>query len=517
VVDLKKEIIRSLKSRAEDELVAQNPVAVLKTADIEMLFDTIVSIVYLYTRPKKGHNRNSIYLTEVISALGHGVRSKLKLKRNSSAAAKTGAFILYTFEMLGMLRVVLGGGDNGHGQYLIQVTNDDAISKLWDSLPITGVEKLPHESPPAKWVSTRHITGQSMVKTGNRGVLDKINATDHPMIFDCLNKAQQVGWTVNKDIYDLHLWALRNKVEAFNDIWNQQSPEARITKTREARAIGDIAKRFLGKTFYHLYSYDFRGRKYPSTTYLHEQGSDLARGLLLRADKKEIGKDGFFWLCVSIASNWAGDSGRADGAKTDKIPLHERYLWTIDNEEILLSYAESPKVNQGWMKADKPWQFLAACNELLKLRLWQMHNDKGLDDYEYSSHLECYIDGSNNGSQHLAALTRDETTAPLVNLVPLDLPGDLYRYVGDHVWKRIGDIVDAMPHETIVACDKFIDDLIGYKKKIYDAPQKSELRKALVDEIRAFKDRNEEIAKLAAPVFWIRFTDSKQKRKVVKR
>ena len=41
------------------------------------------------------------------------------------------------------------------------------------------------------------------------------------------------------------------------------------------------------------------------------------------------------------------------------------------NEEILLSYAENPKVNQGWMSADSPWQFLAACIELKKLREWQ--------------------------------------------------------------------------------------------------------------------------------------------------
>jgi DNA-directed RNA polymerase len=151
-----------------------------------------------------------------------------------------------------------------------------------------------------------------------------------------------------------------------------------------------------------LYYFDFRGRIYPATAYLHEQGSDLARGLLLREECKPMGPKGFFWLCVSIASTWAGSSGREDGAKTDKIPLKERYLWTLDNEEIMLSYAESPKVNQGWMKADKPWQFLAACIELRKLREWQCGlakegNLAAFEDYGYECHLEAYIDGSNNG------------------------------------------------------------------------------------------------------------------------
>ena len=143
------------------------------------------------------------------------------------------------------------------------------------------------------------------------------------------------------------------------------------------------------------------GRKYPTTAYLHEQGSDFARGLLLRADSKAIGKEGFFWMMVSLANNWAGDAGRDDELKTDKIPLQDRYEWAIDNEEILISYAENPKVNQGWMEADKPWQFLAVCHELKLFRDWQKNlnvaaydwEDLKTQQYQYQSSLECYIDG----------------------------------------------------------------------------------------------------------------------------
>lgn len=274
------------------------------------------------------------------------------------------------------------------------------------------------------------------------------------------------------------------------------------------------------------------GRKYPATAYLHEQGSDLARGLLLRQDSKPIGKEGFFWLMVSIASNWAGDSGRPDGAKTDKIPLRDRYMWALDNEEILLSYAEKPKVNQGWMNADNPWQFLAACLEFKRFRDWQYSffddppdvglidselEKLGVDPYDFESSLECYIDGSNNGSQHLAALTRDEITAPHVNLVPLDLPGDLYKYVGDHVWKTLKNRVDKMSKEQIEACNRFIDNLIELKKQIHESLPKSDRRKALVEEVQAFKEKNQAIADIAAPVYWLRVTDTKHKRKIVKR
>jgi hypothetical protein len=385
-------IVQSLSRRIRDELDPRNPLIFLANHQVSDYYNVFVSTVYLYTRPKKRHSTTSVYFAELISAIGHAVRSKLKQKRSSGAAAKLGAFLLYTLQELGVLSLVLGKGSGKHAAYVVQVIDDDFIVQLWNSLEASQIEKLPLEEPPLPWVSARHQSGLQLVKTGDRGVIAKITPETHPILFDVVNRAQRVGWRINKEIYDLHLWALKNKTEAFADIWEQQSIEARITKVREAKAIGGIAKRFLGKTFYHLYYFDFRGRKYPFTAYLHEQGSDLARGMLLRADAKPIGEAGFFWLLVSIASNWAGDAGREDGCKTDKIKLKDRFEWSYTNEEVLLSYAESPKVHQGWMKADKPWQFLAACFELKKLRMWQFEAGS-FENYGYESGLEAYIDG----------------------------------------------------------------------------------------------------------------------------
>lgn len=518
---MKTKILESIRSRIKIEISSHNPLKYLNKLNVEEYIDNVISIVYLYTRPKKGLNKNSIYLTEIISAIGHGVRNKYKLKRDSALAAKTGAFILYSFELVGLLQVMLGQGSKGHNSYVVQVLDDDAICNLWNALDPSEIEKLPSETPYADWVSAKHETGIWIIKTNNKDVLEQLSPETHPKIFECLNRAQHVGWQINKEIFNLHSWALRNKTEAFSDIWELHNPEAKATKLREAKIIGDIARRFVDKIFYHLYYYDFRGRKYTATAYLHEQGSDLARGLLLRADKKKIGKNGFYWLLVSIASNWAGDAGREDGAKTDKIPLNDRYLWALDNEEILLSYAEAPKVNQGWMKADSPWQFLAACIELMKFRVWQMEvyeqHKEFLEEYDYESSLEVYIDGSNNGSQHLAALTRDDIIAPHVNLVPLSLPGDLYKYVADHVWKHLEEELAMMPSEEIKECERLIDNLIEFKKQINAAEPKSDLRKELVDKIRKFKTDNDLMIGIAAPVFWYRIKDAKHKRKIVKR
>lgn len=124
---------------------------------------------------------------------------------------------------------------------------------------------------------------------------------------------------------------------------------------------------------------------------------------------------------------------------------------------------------------------------------------------------------SNNGSQHLTALTRDEVTAPHVNLVPSELPGDLYKYVADHVWERLETSIKDLDEEDLEACNVFIDTLVEMKKKINEALPKSLTRQKLIEEIKEFKEENKDLATIASPVYWLRVLDPKHKRKVVKR
>jgi len=514
---MKKKILASLKRRYLTEITSRISLKYLLKGKAEEYIDTVLATVYLYTRPKKGKKSTSIYFTEVACAIGHRVMARYKMKKDSALAVRTGSFLLYTFEELGILQVVMGAGNNGHQSYIIQVIDDEAISKLWNDIAKGGSTKLPLLEPAAPWTSTRHASGVLMIKTSDPDVLEKVTPENNPVIYNMLNKSQAIGWRVNEEVYRIYLWALKNKTEAFSDIWTQQNPEARKTKIREAKAIGDIAKRYIGKTFYHLYSLDFRGRKYTNTAYFHEQGSDLSRGLLLRDEKKPIGEGGFFWLLVSLASNWAGDSGLIKGGKTDKIPLQSRFDWVMENENLILEFAEDPRNNQGWMKADKPWQFLAACIELKNLRIWQSNYGASFTDYSYESHLEVFIDGTNNGSQHLSALTRDEVTAPHVNLVPSDLPGDLYMYVAQHVWSRIDAAVAQLDPIELHKINWYIDSLIELKKKIAEAEHGTEERKLRIDEIRAFKLKHKGLGDKSSAVFWSRIKCNKQRRKIVKR
>lgn len=255
---MKQKLLASLQKRIDDELSIRNPVKFLKAIPIDTVLNTSISIVYLYTREKKGTKFKSILLTEVISAIGHTLRSKGKMKKDSALAAKAGAFVLYSFEQLGMIHVKKGTGANGHGTYLIDVTNDEAIVKLWESVPDNKTEKLPSLTPFDPWVSYKHPSGMTIVKTTNKDILEELTPETHPMVFATLNKAQSTGWTVNKDLFPLVNWALRNKADAFADIWEIQNDEAKRSKLREATAVAGIAKRFVDNVFYHLYYFDFR-------------------------------------------------------------------------------------------------------------------------------------------------------------------------------------------------------------------------------------------------------------------
>ena len=386
---MKQKLLNSLETRLEAEVSKKNPVYFLNHHPMSEALDAAITTLYMYTRTKKDSTK-AILMTEVVCGIGHAICDKWKLSKNSALAAKVGAFLLYSFEAHAIIKVKIGAGNGKHQTYLIEVLNDDVITQLWETITLEQITKLPSLAPYADWTSTRHETGVSLVKTSNREVLTKLTPEDTPLVYEAINRAQRIGWNVNQEIYSIYNWALRNKTDAFADIWEMQSAEAKASKIREAVTVGSIAKRLLDKTFYHGYTYDFRGRRYCSSAFFHEQGTDLSKGMLLYANKKPITKQGFYWLLISIASNWAGASDRVDKVKTDKLPLCDRVYWSLDHEAKLLSYANDPREDQGWMKAEKPWQFLSACIELRNLREYQK---TATDPYGYASGLVVYVDG----------------------------------------------------------------------------------------------------------------------------
>lgn len=153
---------KSIKHRLLTEVSDKNPLTYLKIYDVDEYLPVAISIIYLHTRVKKGTNK-TIYIAETISAIGHGIRNFFKLKKDSSLAAKTGAFILYSFEEMGMIEVFLGQSSNGNNGYVVKILNDEAISTLWSKLEIKNIEKLPSEKPHEPWTKARNSKGAQLV------------------------------------------------------------------------------------------------------------------------------------------------------------------------------------------------------------------------------------------------------------------------------------------------------------------------------------------------------------------
>ncbi|KAE8150605.1 hypothetical protein BDV25DRAFT_154124 [Aspergillus avenaceus] len=179
----------------------------------------------------------------------------------------------------------------------------------------------------------------------------------------------------------------------------------------------EVARAYRNETFYLPHNMDFRGRAYPLPPYLNQMGADNARGLLLFSEAKPLGHSGLRWLKIQIA-NLSG---------FDKASFTEREQWTMDHlDDILDSANNGLHGRRWWLKAEDPWQCLAACCELrnaLKLS----------DPTEYLSQLPIHQDGSCNGLQHYAALGGDKVGAQQVNLEPSDRPSDVYTGVAEYV------------------------------------------------------------------------------------
>ena len=190
------------------------------------------------------------------------------------------------------------------------------------------------------------------------------------------------------------------------------------------------------RTFYQEVSCDYRGRVYYAESFLEFQGSDLARSLFLFANKKKVTERGLFWIKVhtaacynksfnidSIPSYFKTDykayleSEGLDTISVDKMTLEDRVAWVDNNIEFVYETARMKTIHQD---AEKAYSFLACCNELLGYKRASMEKK------DFMSGLPIPIDGSNNGWQHLAAMSKDKQAGTLVSLVPTPIQKDFY-------------------------------------------------------------------------------------------
>ena len=201
----------------------------------------------------------------------------------------------------------------------------------------------------------------------------------------------------------------------------------------------EVARSYLNETMYFPHNVDFRGRAYPMSPYLNHMSGDYCRGLLLFAKGKELGPTGLTWLKIHLA-NVAG---------FDKASLEERRDFATSHLADIYDSAMKPlDGNRWWLKAEDPWQCLAACIELKNAL-------DSPDPTKFVSFLAVHQDGTCNGLQHYAALGGDAIGAKQVNLEPGNRPSDIYTAVAELVKREL--VADAVQNNELA---RFLEDKV---------------------------------------------------------
>lgn len=455
-------------------------------------------------------------LVEVCSSIGRQVMAMKKMPLESVVEVHTGWFILISFLELDIIHFYTkksyhNNRASQYPTYHISVKDWAAIGQLMTMINKERVGAiLPSTKVPDPWTSVYHSSGATIVKKIHSSIRGQLSPEKQPILFNNLNKLQATGWRINPETFSVYEQCLKQAsgkkppVDSPFKFSSEEDPNRRESLFREAETISNIAKLFLHEPFYHMYNYDFRYRLYVMTAYLHEQSSDNAKGLLLFNEGVPLGKDGLYWLKIHCSNTWGHDKDTKEG----------RANFTSNNIKVWIEYAKNPLINRGWMKADAPFSFLSCCFELKKLRDWLI---AGKSIETFVSHLPCYIDGSTNGTQHLTAMSKDESIAHLVNLVPTELPGDLYMYIAGHTWNTIKEAYDRTPKEIVAKFQSVWDEGRRLHSLYASAPPKSEQRVAAYAKVSEWRNHNRDIREALFPVYWMGVDNPKDQRKAVKR
>lgn len=258
------------------------------------------------------------------------------------------------------------------------------------------------------------------------------------VVLEALNFMQSTPWRINGQVLEIMQQVWKNgggtagmppatrvkptKEQAKDRDWWRRTTQDNSRRFAAIRVM-TIANQFRDRTIWFPHNLDFRGRVYPLTSYLNPQGDDLCRGLLMFEEAVALGESGITAMKVHLA-NCAGQ---------DKVSKGKRLRWFEENWGKYRSSKFDPWTDRRWMEYEEPVQFLAAMLDLNAAWL-------SGDPFRYKSHIVVFIDGSNNGLQHLSALIRDEIGGEAVNLRPSgieDDPEDMYGRVAKAVQSLI--------------------------------------------------------------------------------
>lgn len=201
----------------------------------------------------------------------------------------------------------------------------------------------------------------------------------------------------------------------YSQVFGARSVSRRVQFLRQLH-IGNQMQEY--ESIYFPHRIDYRGRLYPIPSQINPQADDFGKSLLL-LKPMECAPGGDGWDMYMIFG--AGLMG------VDKCAFPERVKFIVDNHQAIKEFVNDPLAHNFWWDADKPWCFLAWAIEYIAIT----------EGGQRFTQIPIGLDGSCNGLQHLAAAIRDEVAGELVNLLPSELPKDIYSVVMNEVERSL--------------------------------------------------------------------------------
>uniref|UniRef100_A0A8C7CMX0 DNA-directed RNA polymerase n=1 Tax=Oncorhynchus kisutch TaxID=8019 RepID=A0A8C7CMX0_ONCKI len=320
---------------------------------------------------------------------------------------------------------------------------------------------MPMLCPPVPWTSAKFgaylLTPTKMMRAVEGAnqheiLLEKCQDADLHAVLDSLNQLGNAAWRINQPLLDIIISIFNDKGSEKLDVpppnseapkiprYNQQD-SATFTSAEKAHLKREvvnakkkcsemhslrmdalyklsIANHMRDEVFWFPHNMDFRGRTYPCPPYFNHLGSDVTRAVLVFAEGKPLGPGGLEWLKIHLV-NLTGLKKRSS--------LAGRLEYANSIMDDILDSADNPLIGKKWWQnADEPWQTLGCCMEIANAV-------RSPDPTHFISHFPVHQDGSCNGLQHYAALGRDVIGATSVNLIPCEVPQDVYSGVAQQV------------------------------------------------------------------------------------
>ncbi len=230
--------------------------------------------------------------------------------------------------------------------------------------------------------------------------------------------------------------------------------QVRAKRAEIKTTIGKAKQLVEWNKFYSLVDLDYRGRVYYKEPSMNYQGNDIARGLMSFSESKVIDDNGKRALAVHTANSynekfnvedipdWVKEDYKAiliaegiDTISVDKFSIEDRINWFNNNWDLIDITADQGILQE----CEKPVVFLACCLEWCDIADME---EQGLIP---TSSIPVAIDGTCNGYQHSAAMSRDDKTGDLVALNDTVIPQDLYVKVAQKLVELAPDFFKDRP------------------------------------------------------------------------